>query len=554
IVHGLGGIPLRSAYSLIKAISKKKIKEIEKNRELFIAGAGEKGLAKARAEELFEMILKFAGYGFNKSHSTGYAIVAYQTAYLKTYFPNQYMAAFLSYEAGAQKLADWIGYLEDCKGTRFINGKVGVEVRPPDLNLSQADFTVVFEPDEPRDALHGHVRFGMRGIKGVGDKAIDALIRVRDGAKAPAAGPHGAAHANGTPTTPIDDAKRVGPFTSLFDFCERVLGASPGVLNRATVEALIKGGTMDSLHTRQRRSAMVGTVEQAIAAAQKSAQDHAAGQGSLFMGGSAPTEATRRDSEPPLAPVTPWTEAESLAKEKEALGFYVSSHPLKTWGEWAGLFITATTRTASSLPHDARVVLAGLVQGVRSLVVKNGRSAGQKMGVVTLEDMEGTAEVVLFTDAFAKFGHLAQTDAIVFVLGRVDTSRGEVQILGERLVPIDGTPLLPGRVRMLLDGERLNGGAESALASLSEVIRGCTIEPGPGAAEAFPLEFEVVTTSGRALLAPERPVRVKLGPALANSVTGLLGERTLRIVGGVTVEPAERPKYGRGNGSRGSGE
>jgi len=549
IVHGLGGISLRDAYSLIKNISKKKHDKVEKERPRFVEGAQQKGLSRSQAEELFELILNFAGYGFNKSHSTGYAIVAYQTAYLKTYFPNQYMAAFLSYEAGAQKLADWIGYLEDCKKTRFVNGKVGVEVRPPDINLSQSAFTVVFEPDEPHDSLHGHVRFGLSGIKGVGEKAIDAIIRVRDGRAAlegeavpDARGTDAARSSNGIATTP---APR--PFTSLFDFCERVLGVTPGILNRATVEALIKGGTMDSLHGRAKRSAMVGTVEQAIAAAQKSAQDRAAGQSSLFMAlGS--TAVNRPAAESPLAPATAWTDAEALAKEKEVLGFYVSSHPLRTWSEWAGLFITATTRTAASLPHDTRVVLAGLVQGVRSLVVKNGRSAGQKMGVVALEDMEGTAEVVLFTEAFAKFGHLAQTDAIVFVLGRIDTSRGDVQILGERLVPIDGTPLLPGRVRMLVDGERLNGGASEALASLAEVIRGSTVEPGPTAAEAFPVEFEVVTAAGRALLTPERPTRVRLAPSLIRTITGLLGDRALRVVGGVTVEAPERPRYAR-NGS-----
>src|SRR5690606_16582114 len=122
----------------------------EKERPKFVDGAQKQGLSKQGAEELFELILKFAGYGFNKSHSTGYAIVAYQTAYLKTYFPNQYMAAFLTFESGAQKVSEWVPYLEDCRRTRFINGKVGVEVRPPDVNLSQADFAVVFDDGEPR--------------------------------------------------------------------------------------------------------------------------------------------------------------------------------------------------------------------------------------------------------------------------------------------------------------------------------------------------------------------------------------------------------------------
>src|SRR5690606_21572241 len=152
------------------------------------------------------LILKFAGYGFNKSHSSGYAIVAYQTAFLKTYFPNQYMAAFLTYESQAQKVEDWIRYKDDCRRTRFTNGKVGVDIRPPDINLSDADFTVVFDEDEPRGAWHGHVRFGLRAIKGAGAKAIEAIVQER--------------RAN-------------GPYQSLHEFCERI---PPGVDNKATTE------------------------------------------------------------------------------------------------------------------------------------------------------------------------------------------------------------------------------------------------------------------------------------------------------------------------------
>src|SRR5690606_3569802 len=146
----------------------KKHDKIEKERPKFVEGAQQKGLTKQQAEELFELILKFAGYGFNKSHSTGYAIVAYQTAYLKTYFPIQYMAAFLTYESGAQKVSDWIPYLEDCKKTRLPDGRVGIEVRPPDVNISAADFSVAFDENEPRDNRHGHIRFGLGAIKGAG--------------------------------------------------------------------------------------------------------------------------------------------------------------------------------------------------------------------------------------------------------------------------------------------------------------------------------------------------------------------------------------------------
>src|SRR5690606_28361892 len=150
IVHELGSIPLRAAYTLIKAISKKKQDVINANRDQFIRGAQEKGLAKAQAEELFDLILKFAGYGFNKSHSTGYAILAYQTAYLKTYFPVQYMAALLTYESvSTEKVVE---YIDECKRVLLPGGGRGVAVKRPDINLSDVGFTVVFDPNEPRDA------------------------------------------------------------------------------------------------------------------------------------------------------------------------------------------------------------------------------------------------------------------------------------------------------------------------------------------------------------------------------------------------------------------
>jgi DNA polymerase-3 subunit alpha len=179
-----GRHPAAAAYSLIKAISKKKEKEIEKNRPKFVEGAGRAGPVQGPAEELFELILKFAGYGFNKSHSTGYAIVAYQTAYLKTYFPAQYMAAFLTFESQAQKVErldrrTWRTAARRARSTRRpgdVIARTGVEVKPPDVNLSQADFAVAYEENEAPTAAHGHIRFGMRAIKGAGEKAIEAII------------------------------------------------------------------------------------------------------------------------------------------------------------------------------------------------------------------------------------------------------------------------------------------------------------------------------------------------------------------------------------------
>ena len=592
IVHGLGGIKLRDAYSLIKNISKKKHDKIDKERPKFVEGAQKQGLSKQAADELFELILKFAGYGFNKSHSTGYAIVAYQTAYLKTYYPNQYMAAFLTFESGAQKVSDWIQYVEDCKKVRFVNGKVGVEVKPPDVNLSLADFSVVYETGEPRTALNGHVRFGVGAIKGVGEKAIDAIVRERDR------------------LTAAETAQRVEPkpFASIHDFCERVLAKSPApgtgsggaVLNKSTVEALVKCGAMDALHGRENRAAMIATIESAMSAAQTVAADKAAGQGGLFLGGGppaggAPALAKKADATltGTLIKTTPWTEAETLASEKEALGFYVSSHPLTRWKQWAGVFATATSDTARSGAQDQRVVLPGLVHGIRAIIVKNGRSAGQKMGIITIEDELGTVECVLFADCFGQFAHLLTQDAVVFMLGRVDRSRAgmvmnrkqagatgggggsggddedggsagagptgneNVQIVVDRVVPIDGVPLMPGKLWLKVDCDRLNGTGEQTLSQIAEIVKASAATPpkpsGPGTdkPQLFPIEVILDTAEARVRLEVPSTIKVLPSPALIAQLTGRLGDGTVRVVGGVAAElTGARPRW---NGQKKAG-
>lgn len=550
IVHELGGISLRDAYSLIKAISKKVIAKIEKERGRFIDGAQKKGLSKKQADDLFELILKFAGYGFNKSHSTGYAIVAYQTAYLKTFFPNQYMAAFLTFESGAQKTSEWIAYLEDCRKTRFIdplgNGgkgkdvKTGVEVRPPDVNLSQADFAVVFEKDEPRDALHGHVRFGLGGIKGAGEKAVETLIAEREGL---------GKKAGEGEKTPVRK-----PYTSIFDFCERVLARGSGLINKGVIESLIFSGTFDSVHGRANRAAMIATVEQAMSAGQKAAADKASGQGGLFGFGGA--SAAPVAAEPPLAKVPAWNETETLAKEKAILGFYTSSHPLDSWKDWGAMFATATTSSARQIAQDGRVVVPALIQAVRTVVAKNGRSAGQKMAAVTIEDMTGAIECFCFADAYAQFSHLIHTDAIVFVLGRLDHKRGEPQIIIDRIIPIDGTPLQGGKLRVTLPARRLNGTFDAATEAAAKVLAECSMKGPTGqnghaavAAESVPLEVVVETEEGWAVLQPEMKTRISPNPQMAAELCKVLGADSVRIVGGVTVEPEKRKQW-NGQGKR----
>ncbi len=516
IVHALGGIPLRAAYSLIKAISKKKTKEIEKNRAQFIDGAREKGLTTRRAEELFEMILKFAGYGFNKSHSTGYAIVAYQTAWLKTYFPNQYMAAFLTFESKAQKVEDWIRYKEDCRRTVFVNGKVGVEVLPPDINLSDEDFTVVFDDSEPRDALHGHVRFGLSALKGAGERAVAAIVAER---------------------------RKGGPFRGLFDFCERM---PPGAVNKATTEALIACGAMDCLHGRAERAAMTATIDAAAAAGQSAARDRAAGQGGLFgLGGEAAAPSERR--EPTLSRAAPWPEAETLAREKDVLGFYVSNHPLDAHREALALFGNATSGSLAGTPQDTKVTIGGLVKSVRPLVTRNGKNPGARMAIITFEDVAGSIDAVLFADAYAEFGALLTTDSLAFLVGRVDHSRGDAQIIVERVVPFEQAPsaLATGLEVTIADGADEDTGA--ARAALDQVVGLVKSQRSPGrGATAVPLTIVVRSQGMRLHVQTPAPI-VPLSPELLRGLCGLVGQEHVRVLGG---RPQDRSKPANGHARR----
>ncbi|MCA3005053.1 MAG: DNA polymerase III subunit alpha [Phycisphaerales bacterium] len=553
IVHGLGGIPLRAAYSLIKAISKKKEKVINAERPRFVEGAAKQGLPKPKAEELFELILKFAGYGFNKSHSTGYAIVAYQTAYLKTFFPNQYMAAFLTYESGASQVADWVPYLEDCKNTRFIDPatgqtiRTGVEVKPPDVNRSQAAFAVVFEPGESRSAHTGHVRFGLSGIKGVGDKAIEHILNRRDAAPAPA--PPLALAGSAPAVAPA------GPYSSLFGFCERVpiggSGGNGGSVNKATLEALIKSGAMDCLHGREGRAAMLASLESAIAAGVRVQADKASGQSSLF-GFGAPADNAPAGTGGEAAVLTktkPWTEQETLASEKEALGFYISRHPLDQHADLAKRFANATTRALREgrIIQDARVVLPALVQSIRAIVLKNGQSAGKKMAVLQLEDKEGVIEAVAFAEVFAKHEADIATDRILFAIGKCDLKRGTPQVVLDRVVPIEHAEAqLARRMRLVFDENRLNGHAEATMDHVAGLLRQNIAPPPPPAPtgadkyrrhsqpEAPPgltVEVVVLTPAAEVFLDAQR-LRVLPSPELLQNLHRVLGPECVQMVAG----------------------
>jgi DNA polymerase-3 subunit alpha len=521
-VHHLGGVPLRAAYSLIKAISKKKIDEINKVREAFVRGAGEKGLAAAKAEELFELILKFAGYGFNKSHSTGYAIIAYQTAYLKTYFPAHYMSAVLSFESQARKIEEWSVYLDDCRRLVYPDHDarkphIGVEVRPPDVNLSEEDFAVVYAPGEKRSAWGGHIRFGLKAIKGIGAGAMRAVIEER---------------------------RKGGPFKSVFDFCERV---DSKLVNRAGIEGLVKAGCFDTLHGAENRASVTASIESAISAGQSLARDKAGGQENFFgmFEAAAPKVSAAATPAASLRKVAPWDRMEALRFEKEALGFHVSGHPLDGWREQIKAFCTADVRRLMDLPQDTPCVVAGLVARSRIVVTQKGKNPGSKMMILGLADKNATMDAVLFTDAFAKFGDLIVNDKPVVLIGSVDRNRGEPNIIVERVIALEDAERHLGT--LLEVSVECGGELETAANGTVEMLAGLLKQATNSAALAQGKSVDVMVhleTDARRVTLQSHRLRVVPDRSLLEALRGLVGADRVKVRGGWAPERRKPKQWG----------
>jgi DNA polymerase-3 subunit alpha len=412
IFNQLGGIELSAAYKLIKAISKKTADVIARFKPEFIKGTIEKGVSKERAEEIFELILKFGGYGFNKSHSTRYAIVAYQTAYMKTYHPIEYMAALLTFEMGSTEKV--VEYIEECRRLTLPDGSKGINVFPPDVNLSDNDFTPLYVTEDyrpkgkrkPAPKVRGVIRFGLAAVRGVGEKAVEAIIAER---------------------------KERGTFRSLYEFAERV---DLRTVQRSTIEALIKCGAFSSLGAK--RAQLLAVLDRAFEMGQQSQQDKRMGQLNMFGAAGAGPARALPDA---LPDVEELHDAELLKFEKELLGFYISSHPL-TEHEVALLnFSTASTREALVCSEGTEVTIGGMINRVKKSVTKNGRSAGMTMAMITLEDLEGQIDGVLFAETYAdvlkKYPDAIAPERIVFLRGKIDRRRETPNIIVTEAIPVE---------------------------------------------------------------------------------------------------------------------
>jgi len=380
VASDLAGYSLGKADILRKAMGKKKSEMMAQQKEEFLKGAKRAGIKEKTSEKIFELISRFARYGFNKAHSVGYAYLAYQTAYLKAHFPVEFLAATMSSEMGNSSRI--VILMEECR-------RMGIEVLPPDVNESVGKFTVVKDK----------IRFGLSAVKNVGENAIKSVISARE---------------------------KHGRFKSLFQFCERV---DLRAVNKKSLESLILAGALDSVNSH--RSQLVSSVDLAIQYAQGVQRDKRMGQTSLFDTASS-SKVTQK--EPELPDVPRWHLSEILSKEKEILGLYVSGHPLAKYEEELRSFTTHSTESLESIPDNQELVSGGIITSVKTTVDKKGKL----MAFFTLEDFLGQVEVLVFSDCFKDKNPLIKPDQMVFVRGKTSTKeREKPKIIAKDIIPLN---------------------------------------------------------------------------------------------------------------------
>jgi DNA polymerase-3 subunit alpha len=477
ICNRLGDIPLREAYGLIKAIGKKKLDVIASEKKRFVEGCVDKGLKESQAEEIFDLIERFAGYGFNKSHATRYSFVAYQTAWLKAYYPVEFMAALLTYEmSSTDKIVEYIG---ECR-------EMGMDVLPPDINDSFVDFTVIYDQEHGRADSKGVIRFGLAAVKGVGEKAVEQIIAAR---------------------------QKAGRFKSLFHFCENV---DLRAVNKQVLEALIKGGAFDNLGGS--RAQMMAGLEKAMQVGATMQADALSGQMNFFgAGGFGDGDAARQS----LPDVPAWPETQMLTYEKEVLGFFVTSNPLSKHAEMISVYSSLHTNQLNAKLEGREVTIGGMITRIRNIVTKNGRNAGAKMAVFELEDLQGKCEVVMFPKTLEKCGHLMEVDKVVFVRGTVDCKRENPNLLCEELYSIDDvTDKLAARVWIRLLTLDVTEEKIQTIAALCKSHRGRS-----------PVQVSVQTTGGwRIAAVADKSLSVRADVEFCRKIGAVVGRENVELM------------------------
>jgi DNA polymerase-3 subunit alpha len=369
--YSLGGADL-----LRRAMGKKKASEMAKQKDLFLAGAKENKLDLKKATSVFELMEMFAEYGFNKSHSAAYALIALQTAYLKTHYPVEFMAALLT-----EDMENTDKVIKNISEVRSM----GIQVLPPDVNDSDRSF----------GAHDNEIRFGLGAIKGVGSAALESIVEVR----------------------------KDGPFLSNIDFCERV---DLRKVNRRVIEALIKCGAFDSLGGK--RSQYFAVLDEALEVGQRQQREKDSGQESLF--GTEEIISSQGNGYGHLPDIEEWNEKLLLGFEKEALGFFITGHPLTRHTEIIKRFTTCDTAGLSERSDKEKVRVCGLVAASRQMMTKKG----DRMAIVTLEDLSGVVEVVVFPELYASSGDLLSGDEPILISGGLEVGEESCKIIASEMM------------------------------------------------------------------------------------------------------------------------
>ncbi|MFA5072432.1 MAG: DNA polymerase III subunit alpha [Nitrospirota bacterium] len=384
IASVLAGYSLGEADILRRAMGKKKPEEMARQKERFMQGAKIKKIPAAKAEKIFELMANFAEYGFNKSHSAAYALISYQTAFLKTHYPVEYMAALLTSEV--QDTDKVVKYIYEAR-------LMGIHILPPDVNESRWDFTVIEAHDpensEPGSSI-GAIRFGLAAVKNVGISAIEAILEAR---------------------------QVKGRFTSFADFCKKV---DQRRVTRRVIEALIKSGGLDS--TGNHRAQMMEGLDLMIDQATRHQEQEEIGQFSIF-------DVMETREEPCLPNISEWKEGQLLAYEKESMGFYISGHPLAAYTEEIKRFTTSSTETLEQVQDGKEVTICGVIAALKQKITKRG----EKMAILSLEDLFGTVEVIIFPDLYKTAQPLLLTDIPLIIAGQLDKSEQGCKIKAVRI-------------------------------------------------------------------------------------------------------------------------
>lgn len=382
IAHEIAGFTLAEADIMRRAMGKKIKSLMDELSIKFVEGAGNKDIPKKKAEDIFALIEKFAQYGFNKSHSTAYAYVAYQTAWLKTHYPAEFMSANLTSEMGT--IDRVVILINECK-------KQGIEVTPPDINVSFEDFRPVNEST---------ISYGLNAIKNVGAKALETIIEERG---------------------------ENGKYESIFDLCARI---DQQKVNKRVLESLIMSGTMDSVEGN--RAQKFSAVDEAIRYGQQMQSEKDRNQVDLFGGGGQDDELIKT---PDLQNMADWKEKESLEKEKEVLGLYVTGHPLLEHAEDLEEFTSITFGEEQEFSKKDAIVVGGMI----TRIVKRFDRRNREMAFFDLDCLGGHAEVIAFSDCFKSYGNLIEEGNVVFVKGKPseNTDFSDLKLMGDEIIPVD---------------------------------------------------------------------------------------------------------------------